>query len=207
MDSIKLLIASSKSIPEEVVRRRLSPLSNFSAEEVCYIDNGPAIKKVIASMWPSATPLTVGQSIASYRKAVGRCSHLVFLWDGEDLSRLLFEAKSTGKKTNLIPISVTKVVNKRETADYDVYIGRGTPWGNPFAISYDDGPDRDDVIEKYREFFNEKITKDETFKRGILGMRGLRLACFCKPSPCHGDVIADYLNTYQEEPNEAAGEK
>jgi hypothetical protein len=204
VESIKLLIAASKFMPEEIIRKNLARLMNFDAEEVLYIDNGAAIKKVALHIWPNATAVTLGQSITSYRKAIAGCSHLVFLWDGDDLSRLLFEAKSRNKKVNLITVNVTRVVNKKETTDYDVYIGRGTPWGNPFAISYEDGPDRDDVIEKYRSFFDKKIAEDENFKKGVLAMRGLRLACFCKPSPCHGDVIAGYLNNYADDPVDGA---
>jgi hypothetical protein len=44
----------------------------------------------------------------------------------------------------------TTVVNLKREA-YDVYIGRGSKWGNPFVI----GPDGDrmEVLAKYREHF------------------------------------------------------
>lgn len=41
----------------------------------------------------------------------------------------------------------TTVVN-RHKASYDVYVGRGTKWGNPFEIGKDGT--RLEVIEKYR---------------------------------------------------------
>lgn len=207
METIRLLVAASESIPEGVLRRKLAQFKDFAADKIQFIENGAPIKRVAEDIWPSATPVKITNSRASYRKAIGGCTHLVFLWDGDDLSRLLFEAKLNKTKTTFLPINITKVVNKKETSDYDVYIGRGTPWGNPFAISYDDGPDRGDVIERYQELFNQKIATDEAFKKGVLAMRGLKLACFCKPSPCHGDVIANYLNAYADEPNSGADEK
>lgn len=196
---INLLLAASKTIPEHIIRRHLERAQNINCDAIYFIDNSTSIKKVASDIWPKAREITISQSLTSYKKGLNNITHLIFVWDGDDLSRLLFEAKIKGIKTNLIPINITKVVNKKETTEYDVYIGRGTPWGNPFAISYDDGPDRADVISKYKEFFDQKIESDETFRKGILAMRGLRLACFCKPSPCHGDVIANYLNSYSDD--------
>jgi hypothetical protein len=96
--------------------------------------------------------------------------------------------------TKVIPVEVTCVVNKTTTNDYDIYIGRGSLWGNPFAIGHGEGPDRDEVIKKYKDYFDQKLIDDSSFRRGVLGLRGLRLACYCKPQACHGDVIAAYLD-------------
>lgn len=41
---------------------------------------------------------------------------------------------------------ITKVVNLYKEP-YDVYIGRGSPWGNPFVIGKDG--DRKECIDKY----------------------------------------------------------
>jgi len=32
------------------------------------------------------------------------------------------------------------------------------------------------------------------FRRSVLALSGTKLVCYCKPEPCHGDVIAEYLN-------------
>ena len=201
MDSIKLLIAASRSIPEDVIDANLLQFREIKADVLSFVDNSYAIKKVVSNIWPEASPISISStSLLSFRKAIAGCSHLILLWDGEDLSELLFEARVQKKKTKIISIRITKVVNKQDTEKYDVYIGRGTPWGNPFAISREvDGPDRVDVIEKYKQHFNEKMETDESFRSGIFAMKGLRLACFCKPAPCHGDVIASYLNSHPGE--------
>jgi hypothetical protein len=31
-------------------------------------------------------------------------------------------------------------------------------------------------------------------------LRGKTLGCFCKPHPCHGDIIAAYLDSLEDEP-------
>lgn len=86
----------------------------------------------------------------------------------------------------------TTVVNIRHTKEYDVYIGRPSPEGNPFRI----GPDgtRDEVMEKYEKYFFERLEKDPIFRKQIHALAGKVLGCYCKPYRCHGDIIADYLN-------------
>lgn len=86
----------------------------------------------------------------------------------------------------------TEIVNKYHKVRYDVYIGRGSDFGNPYVIGVDG--DRDEVINKYREYFYNRIDKDPSFKLRVEGLRGKTLACFCKPKACHGDVIIDYLS-------------
>ena len=192
MEQIKLLLAASASIPEQAIRYYMEELSNFEGP-VGFVEGNPGLRRFVIEKWPDAESVKV-KKVVSARQAMARFDHLVLLWDGEDLASLLFEARLQKKKTKLIPLSVTKVVNKRTTDDYDVYIGRGSLWGNPFAIGHGEGPDRAEVIELYRAHFHERIATDDSFKRGVLALRGLRLACFCKPQACHGDVIAEYLD-------------
>lgn len=80
----------------------------------------------------------------------------------------------------------TTVVNKRKD-DYDVYIGRGSKWGNPFRI----GPDgtREDVIEKYEN----RIREMPDLLADLHELRGKRLACYCAPLRCHGDVLVKLI--------------
>lgn len=81
---------------------------------------------------------------------------------------------------------MTIVVNKYRN-NYDVYIGRGSKWGNPSVIGQDGS--RDEVIEKYREWM---ITQPQI--KDLEELRGKRLGCFCKPNRCHGDVLVELLN-------------
>jgi len=87
-------------------------------------------------------------------------------------------------------MSFTPVVN-RHREKYDVYVGRGTPWGNN-ASSPDD--ERMAAVEKYRVWFLNKIKTDPEFKRITEELRGKRLGCSCKPAACHADVISAWLD-------------
>ena len=76
----------------------------------------------------------------------------------------------------------TTVVQRIEL--HDVYIGRPSKWGNPFLIGRDGN--RAEVIEKYRDYIQQK----PALLAQIGELRGKRLACYCAPLPCHGDVLA-----------------
>lgn len=81
------------------------------------------------------------------------------------------------------------VVNKNYE-EFDVYIGRGSMFGNPFYIGRDG--DRALVIDKYKAWFTKRL-EDPKFKKAVLALKGKRLGCYCKPKACHGDIIAEYL--------------
>ncbi len=84
----------------------------------------------------------------------------------------------------------TRVVDRRVEKS-DVYIGRGSMFGNPFHIGKDGN--RMEVIEKYRVYFNRRVLEDRRFQEEVLKLRGKVLGCYCKPLACHGDVIIKYL--------------
>lgn len=73
-----------------------------------------------------------------------------------------------------------------------VYIGRPSPWGNPFEIGRDG--DRDEVVAKYREWLalDAQAPLREAARREL---RGRSLVCFCKPKACHGDVLLEIANS------------
>lgn len=66
---------------------------------------------------------------------------------------------------------------------YDVYIGRPSKWGNPFLIAEDGN--REEVIEKYRKW----IVNQPFLMNSLHELEGKTLGCWCKPKPCHGDVL------------------
>jgi len=81
----------------------------------------------------------------------------------------------------------TEIVNIRNKVPHDVYIGRGSRWGNPFKIGVDGT--REDVIEKYRVW----ILSQPPLLNEISVLRGKVLGCWCKPKACHGDVLVELL--------------
>lgn len=89
----------------------------------------------------------------------------------------------------------TKVVNLYKES-YDIYIGRGSKWGNPYShmkntLAKYKVTSREEAIEAYRDY----IVNGEG--RWLLlyleELRGKRLGCFCKPKSCHGDVLVELL--------------
>lgn len=85
-----------------------------------------------------------------------------------------------------------------------VYIGRKSsyyhnwmkfpesPLGNPFHLNM---MSRTESIEKYKAWLKEKLSqKGPKFQeinriRDLAKMKEVWLVCWCKPLPCHGDVI------------------
>lgn len=90
---------------------------------------------------------------------------------------------------------ITVVVNKYKS-NYDIYIGRGSPFGNPFLIGV--GGTREEVIAKYQKYFDNKIKTDPIFKEQVFELKGKVLGCFCKPHACHGDVIKEWLESNEQ---------
>lgn len=76
---------------------------------------------------------------------------------------------------------------KRDGAD--VYIGRPSPYGNPFEIGRDGT--RSEVIEKFRDWLLANPYMLRMARRDLLGKT---LGCWCAPAECHGDVLATYAN-------------
>lgn len=134
------------------------------------------------------------------KSVVAACTHAVVFWGGNDLADIIYFARLLRKQTRIVPVRVTTVRNKDKNDEFDVYIGRGSKWGNPFVIKHGpDGLSRDDVIAKYKEYFEQEILTNPEARAALLSIRGYRLGCHCKPLPCHGDIIASYLNSYDDE--------
>lgn len=70
-----------------------------------------------------------------------------------------------------------------------VYIGRGSPYGNPFVIGKHG--DRDDVCDKYEAMLLNTPTLLAKVK---VELKGKDLVCFCAPKRCHGDTLLRIAN-------------
>ena len=81
-----------------------------------------------------------------------------------------------------------RVVNLKKGEKFDVYIGRGSVFGNRFVIGRDGN--RSEVIEKYRVWLWGEVKRGGEVVKRIEELRGNeRLGCFCGEGKCHGDVI------------------
>ena len=86
---------------------------------------------------------------------------------------------------------LTPVLNKRHGTSFDIYIGRGSRWGNPFPIG--GGDDRESVIRKYEDYLRSSPELLEHLEELV----GKSLGCFCAPAPCHGDILAAFAENIE----------
>ena len=106
-------------------------------------------------------------------------------------------------------MSNTRVVNIRKES-CDVYIGRAGQgkdgyFGNPFRLEAT--MTRGGTLDRYRKYFYYRLSTDEKFRRRSGELKGKTLGCFCKPNPCHGDIIKEYLERMEGCTDEIAIEK
>ena len=181
---------SNKSLFEKKLTKILSHLEDY--EVIAVGDEQNLIKNVFDTKVVNTIPYRAKTTIIN--KILEQSTYVVMFWDGTDIDEFVYRSLLYHKKSRIIPVETTKVVNKDKGEPFDVYIGRGTPWGNPFAIGVE-GMTREDVIAKYEEYFKEKILGDEVRRKEILSLKGKILGCHCKPLACHGDVIASYINS------------
>lgn len=136
------------------------------------------------------------------KKVVEASTHVVVFWGGHDLTNIVYFSRLLEKNIRIIPLRITAVCNQTKD-EFDISIGRGGPWGNPFKIGHGPGGlSREEAISKYKEYFEQEILPDPEKHSALLSLRGYRLGCFCKPEACHGDIIASYLNSYVEQSEE-----
>ncbi len=74
-------------------------------------------------------------------------------------------------------------------------VARPTALGNPFKIGVDG--DRDEVIRKYRDWFEVAVVENERVRDAVerlvsaAKIQDVTLLCHCAPQACHAQVIAD----------------
>jgi hypothetical protein len=204
----KILIAASAAISsEQWLHDNLSAMIQGGEFQIRLLNGNKIVERQIAEMGTSfevvQNPKREGRTLIE--KALSGCDHLLLFWDGRELDQLLFEARLRGVPTKVVPFRTTAVVNRDRGDEFDVYIGRGSPWGNPYVVGKQEGQyDRQKAIELYRADFLKRLGEDPAFHQRVLSLRGYRLACHCKPLACHGDVIAGYLNSLDPRGSAAA---
>lgn len=93
---------------------------------------------------------------------------------------------------------MTRVVH-RGKGSYDINIGRPSKWGNPFIIGRDGT--REEVIQKYEGW----IRTQPDLMAALGELDGKILGCWCKPKPCHGDVLVSLIEEMRNERVAEAG--
>ena len=101
----------------------------------------------------------------------------------------------------------TKVININSGEPYDAYIGwqrpawmwgggcylPRSPWRSPFNKAHRDG--HMTVHEAIDRFHYDLVVNQLDLIARLPELQGKTLACWCKPGPCHGDVIARLVDT------------
>jgi hypothetical protein len=89
----------------------------------------------------------------------------------------------------------TRIVNLNKEP-YDIYIGRGSKWGCPYTIIKDRPTlakeivaSKEEALSKYKEY----VLNTPELMESLDELDGKVLGCFCKPEPCHGDVLLELI--------------
>ena len=73
---------------------------------------------------------------------------------------------------------------------YDIYIGRPSPWGNPWKVIPGKRSREEAILAFERMVCADQLIVDHIKKE----LRGKVLGCWCAPLPCHGDILAEIAN-------------
>lgn len=77
---------------------------------------------------------------------------------------------------------------------YDLYVGRGSEWGNPYKIGRDG--DRREVLARYKDYLLRG--EGRHLLEQISELEGMTLGCYCAPrggitaddeTQCHGQLL------------------
>lgn len=92
---------------------------------------------------------------------------------------------------------MTTVVNKYKHP-YDVYIGRGSKWGNPYSHLQGTQAkyvvsNRQEAVDKFQEYI--LYGEGQHLLNDLHELQNKTLGCFCKPQACHGDILVELVDT------------
>ena len=105
------------------------------------------------------------------------------------------EAGSVSNDKQVLTTKVVKIQRKagKVVQGCDIYIGREcklggwmleeSVWHNPYKLS--DCKDSTECLQKYLEYISNR--PDLLIR--LHELKGKTLGCWCKPKPCHGDVL------------------
>ncbi len=82
-----------------------------------------------------------------------------------------------------------RIVNRRETDQYDVMVCNPSVWGNPFSVA-------DYGREKAIKLFELHIRRRPDLIARLPALEGKILGCVCHPLPCHAEILLRLLYEY-----------
>lgn len=202
---MKILVFYPKefNVKTKFYRKLTNILKNVSEFSVCYLhDENNFIHDFFSEKFPNIILNKINNIVDE------NITHCIFFDDGEEFFE---ENQNYLREKNVqyryIKIKITRVVNIEKETQYKgvkstpsfEYIGRGSYWGNPYSMYdfSDDENSREEVIRKFKyDFDYDKFVKKD--KNKVYELAGKRLGCFCKPYKCHGDILADFLNSWDD---------
>ena len=92
----------------------------------------------------------------------------------------------------------------------NVYIGRNaskytqrpvkdSKWANPFMCCDWNAAKSDWVVEEILKIYEKYVRKNPMLMNSLHELEGKQLGCWCKPGPCHGDVLVQLYNEMCEQ--------
>lgn len=92
-------------------------------------------------------------------------------------------------------LDIKSPVANVKTDKYDIYVCRGSKWGNPFSHLKDSSArwkvnSRDEAIDAY----NEWIHNQPELIALLPELKGKVLGCWCKPKRYHAEILVKLAN-------------
>lgn len=98
-------------------------------------------------------------------------------------------------------IQIKNLRNEKPRFEYQVKVDRTSVLGNPFYMATE--AQRDEVCDKYAEYFEEKRKNDVAFLNELRRLYKLHrqfgkleLFCWCAPKRCHAETIKKFLEKW-----------
>ncbi len=197
---MKIIIAGSRTITDYYIVKNAINVSNTAikaTEIVCGMASGVDL---LGKRWAEENNIPIKEFPADWErfgKSAGYkrneemaeyADALLAIWDKKSrgTKHMIDLARKHGLKIYIFRL--TTVVNIKDNLGYDVRIDRSTKWGNLYQI--DEHNDRKEAIQKYKK----SLLGSYQFLADLPQLQGKILGCWCKPLPCHGDVLADFCN-------------
>jgi hypothetical protein len=204
INTVLVLYPSEFNCQSKLTRKLANITKNMTAYDLVATSDPKGLLKNYAQDLDVGFMLSDQKALASIR-----FTHAVVFDDGESFFQEISTIHEMEKPLRLIKTAVTRVINIKNEPDYShikstpsyEYIGRGSYWGNPHSM-YENMEDsvedpREAVIRMFKyDFDYDKFLNID--KNKVYELAGKRLGCFCKPYACHGDVLADYLNQWDD---------
>ena len=95
-------------------------------------------------------------------------------------------------------INIINLKHSKPVKEYDAVVDRTSKLGNPFYMKSE--AERDNVCDKYIEYFYRNIQASGSFKTEVNRLVDLykkhghlNLFCWCAPKRCHAETIRKYI--------------